>query len=128
MSFNWKDYIKLAKELYDEVNKDSMEEAYSRTVISRSYYGIFCISRIKAGLESYRPRSHTSDPGVHKKVIDYYKNSNKLEEKQVGKILDELRWHRNNADYDRNKNLGKDLAERAILKANEVLSIFGERI
>jgi uncharacterized protein (UPF0332 family) len=128
MSFDWKDYIKLAKKLYDEVNKDSMEEAYNRAIISRSYYGIFCISRIKAGLESYRPRLHTSDPGVHEKVIGYYKNSNKPEEKQAGKILDDLRRYRNNADYDRNKNIDRDLAERAILKANEVLSIFGEGI
>jgi len=128
MSFDWKDYIKLAEKLYDEVNKDSMEEAYNRSLISRSYYGVFCISRIKAGLEFYRPRPHTSDPGVHEKVIVYYKNSNKPEEKQAGKILDELRWYRNNADYDRNKNIGKDLAERAILKANEVLRIFEEKL
>jgi uncharacterized protein (UPF0332 family) len=128
MSFDWKDYIKLAEKLYNEVNKNSMEEAYNRSVISRAYYGVFCLSRNKAGLEFYRPRRNTSDPGVHEKVIGYYKNSNKPEEKQAGKILDDLRWYRNNADYDRNKNIGKDLAERAILKANEVLSIFGERI
>jgi uncharacterized protein (UPF0332 family) len=128
MSFDWKDYIKLAKKLYDESNKDSIEEAYNRSVISRSYYGVFCLSRIKAGLEFYKPHSHTSDPGVHKKVIAYYENSNKPEEKLVGNLLDKLRKYRNNADYDRNKNIDRDLAERAILKANEVLRIFGERL
>ena len=128
MSFDWKDYIKLAKKLYDEVNKDSMEEAYNRTVISRSYYGVFCISRIKAGLEFYRPRPRTGDPGVHEKVINYYKDSRIPEEKLVGKLLDELRKYRNDADYDKRRRTGRDLAERAILKANEVLRILGEKI
>jgi len=122
MSFDWKDYIKLAKKLYDESNKDSIEEAYNRAVISRSYYGVFCISRIKAGLE------YISDPSIHKRVIGYYTNSNKPEKQAVGELLDELRRMRIKADYYRNKNIDKGLAERAILKANEVLSIFGERI
>jgi len=99
MSFDWKDYIKLAKKLYDEPNKDSIEEAYNRSLISRSYYGVFCLSRIKAGLESYIPRPHTSDPGVHKKVITYYENSNKPEEKRVGNFLDKLRKYRNKVKW-----------------------------
>jgi len=122
MSFDWKDYIKLAKKLYDESNKDSIEEAYNRAVISRSYYGIFCISRIKAGLESYK----RSD--VHKKVIDYYKNSNKPEEQEVGRLLGDLKSMRIEADYCRNTNIDKGLAEIAISKVNKVLSIFGEGI
>jgi len=122
MSFDWKDYIKLAKKLYDESNKDSIEEAYNRAVISRSYYGIFCISRIKAGLEFYK----RSD--VHKKVIDYYKNSNKPEEQEVGKLLKDLKSMRIEADYYRNTNIDKGWAKIAISKVNEVLSIFGERI
>jgi len=122
MSFDWKDYIKLAKKLYDESNKDSIEEAYNRAVISRSYYGIFCISRIKAGLESYK----RSD--VHKKVIDYYKNSNKPEEQEVGRLLGDLKSMRIEADYCRNTNIDKGWAEIAISEVNKVLSIFGERI
>jgi len=128
MSFDWEDYIKLAEKLHDETNKNSTEEAYYRSIISRSYYGVFCISRIKAGLEFYRPRPLTGDPGVHEKVISYYKNSTIPEEKLVGKLLDDLRKERNNADYDRNKNVGKDLAERAISKAKEVLKTLKQNI
>ncbi|WP_448589768.1 HEPN domain-containing protein [Thermodesulfobium sp.] len=127
MDFDWKDYIKLAQKLYIESNKDSIEEAYNRSVISRSYYGIFCISRIKAGLESYKPSKET-DPGTHKKVISYYKSSNKLDEKELGKILDELRKWRNDADYEGRKGIDKNAAERAILKANEALKLLGENL
>jgi uncharacterized protein (UPF0332 family) len=123
MSFDWGDYIKLAEKLQNETNKNSIEEAYYRSIISRSYYGVFCISRIKAGLEFYRPRPRTGDPGVHEKVISYYKNSNIPEEKLIGKFLDDLRRDRNDADYDRRKRIDKDLAERAILKAKELLNI-----
>ena len=123
MSFDWKDYIKLAEKLQEEPDKNSIEEAYYRSIISRSYYGVFCISRIKAGLESYRPRPRTGDPGVHEKVISYYKNSNRPEKKLVGKFLDDLRRERNDADYNGNKIVGKALAERAISKAKKVLEI-----
>ncbi|MEM3473740.1 MAG: DNA-binding protein [archaeon] len=129
MSFDWKDYIKLSDKLYNEVNKAPIEEAYYRSLVSRGYYGVFCLLRIKADLEFYKPRPHTSDPGVHQKVIAYYKNSNKLEEKEAGNLLDKLRKMRNKADYDRNENIGKDLAERARLKVNHVLRrIFGEKL
>jgi len=121
MSFDWKDYIKLAEKLQNEPDKNSIEEAHYRSIISRSYYGVFCVSRIKAGLEFYRPRPHTGDPGVHEKVIGYYKNSKTPEEKLVGKFLDDLRRERNDSDYNRNKIVGKDLAERAISKAKKVL-------
>jgi uncharacterized protein (UPF0332 family) len=103
MSFDWKDYIKLAEKLQNETNKNSIEEAYYRSMISRSYYGVFCISRIKAGLEFYRPIPRTGDPGVHEKVISYYKSSKIREEKLIGKFLDDLRKERNDADYDRTK-------------------------
>jgi uncharacterized protein (UPF0332 family) len=128
MNFDWKDYIKLAEKLKNEPNKNSIEEAYYRSIISRSYYGVFCISSIKAGLEFYRPHPHTGDPGVHEKVINYYKDSRIPEEKLLGNLLDELRKYRNDADYDKRRRIGRDLAERAILKANEVLRILGEKI
>jgi len=124
MSFDWKDYIKLAEKLYNEVNKNSMEEAYDRSVISRAYYGVFCLLRNKAGLEFYRPRN-TNDPGVHRKVITHYKDSTKLEEKQAGKILDELRIMRNKADYDGQKKTNIKDAESANIKTKQVLNNLG---
>ncbi len=125
MSFDWKDYTKLAEKLYNEVNKNSMEEAYNRSVISRAYYGVFCLSRNKAGLEFYIPRRNTNDPGVHRKVINHYKNSSKLEEKQAGKILDELRIMRNKADYDGQKKTNIKDAEGANIKTKQVLNNLG---
>jgi len=123
MSFDWNDYITLARKLLYETNKGPIEEAYNRSVISRSYYAVFCISRVKAELESYRPRN-PGDRGVHEKVISYYKNSSKKEEKRIGKLLDVLRRERNKADYEKYESIDTNLAEGAILIADEVLALF----
>jgi len=121
MSFDWEDYIRLANKLFNEPNKNSLEEAYNRSVISRAYYGVFCLARIKAGLEFDKNRAK-----IHQKVINYYKSSNKLKEKEVGQILDELRKDRNIADYEGIKYIDKERAERSILKANIVIEILKE--
>lgn len=125
MSFDWKEYIKLSEKLYNEVNKESLEEAYNRSIISRAYYGVFCISRNKAGLESYKPQPNTNDPGVHTKVIDYYISSLNHTEKQAGKILVELRRMRNKADYDGQKKIDIKDAESASIKTKQVLNNLG---
>lgn len=45
MSFNWELYIQLADELISCQEKVDLREAYLRSAMSRSYYGIFCIAR-----------------------------------------------------------------------------------
>lgn len=121
MSFDWIDYLKIAKELLEDADNTQIQEAYYRSSISRTYYAVFSILRIKADLEKYMPSSN-----IHMKVIDYYKNSNISNEKQIGDLLDKLRTLRNTADYNRNKNINKEYAERAILKANEILKMLEE--
>lgn len=47
MSFDWHLYVALASELLETAKTEGMEEAYFRSSISRSYYGVFCIARNK---------------------------------------------------------------------------------
>ena len=119
MSFDWSEYIDLGYDLLDSTRMD-LEEAYYRASISRAYYGVFCLSRDKAGLKTYKPTSK-ADLGVHQKVIKQYKASADQKEKSIGLALDRLRRMRNKADYDGDQSVKIGEAERAVITAREVL-------
>jgi hypothetical protein len=55
MSFNWKDYLTLAKTL-----SESTEDASLRTAISRAYYCVFNLSLYKAKTNEFRPKDDAS--------------------------------------------------------------------
>ena len=116
MSFDWHKYVVLASELLEANKTKDMEEAYFRSSISRSYYGVFCLARNKKGLQTHE------EGNVHRKVIDEYKTSNNKNEKKVGHNLDELRRLRNRADYNEGHKVDKDIADRAIGIAEAVIS------
>ncbi|MGQ9571151.1 MAG: hypothetical protein ACUVUQ_10015 [Thermodesulfovibrionales bacterium] len=114
MSFDWRDYIRLAEDLLKHNT-----ETYFRSGISRCYYGVFCIARNRAGFKNYKK------PDVHKKVIEHYQNSRNLEEQFVGNTLDRLRRNRNDADYNEDEEINAGLAERVLLKSKEILEKLG---
>lgn len=51
MSFKWELYIRLADELISCQEKVDLREAYLRSAMSRSYYGIFAVDLSKRTLE-----------------------------------------------------------------------------
>jgi len=110
MSFDWKGYVGLAEELLKE-----SEESCLRSSISRAYYGVFCIVRNKKGYKNY------TGGNVHQKVINEYKSSVDKSEQNIGRILDNLRRSRNNADYNEDETISKDLAERSLISAKRIL-------
>lgn len=111
MIFDWKDYIDLAEELLNR-----REESCLRTTISRAYYGVFCIVRNSKGYKNHKGRD------VHQRVIEEYKNSRDRKEQNIGRILDSLRRSRNHADYDEDKPISKELAERALISSKMILT------
>ena len=114
MSFDWKDYIRLAENL---ITHNS--EAYLRSGISRAYYGVFCITRNKAGFKNYK------QPDVHREVINYYKDSKDQKKQKIGNILDQIRRFRNIADYDEDKPINSKLAQKVLIKSKDILKILG---
>jgi len=112
VSFNWLQFITLAESLSNQ----KTEECY-RSAISRIYFGVFCLLRNKKGYKQYKK----SD--VHRVVISAYKNSSDKFEKIVGKLLDELRLERNDADYDDDKSITEDLVERCLSKSRAILRL-----
>lgn len=114
MSFDWKEFIRLAEEL---INRS--DEASLRSGISRAYYGVFCIARNKKGFKN------STHPNVHKQVIMEYCNSYNPTEKYIGEVLDKLRKERNDADYNEDKVINSQLAQRILLKAKDILGKLG---
>ncbi len=114
MSFNWKDYVRLAEDLLNQT-----EESYLRSSISRAYYGIFCIARNRKGYKNY------TGSNVHWEVINKYKNSKGKKEQNIGRILDKLRRSRNDADYSEDEPINKALAERIVSSAKHILISMG---
>lgn len=113
MSFNWKEYVRLAEFLHKQGSEECL-----RSAISRAYYGVFGIVRNLKGLKETRA-------DIHSMVINSFKNSYKKDEKFVGKLLDDLRRQRNIADYDEEKVISFEDSKRCILKAKEILDKLG---
>ncbi len=106
MTFDWKEYLTLAKELKDDaITNKNLINARLRTSISRIYYSVFHISKDYLTLNGERFKQSAD---VHIKVCNKLdklaiNETDKIKQKQLSKIssyLEILRILRNNADYD----------------------------
>lgn len=119
MSFDWRLYIKLAGKLINFQGEKSLAESYSRSAISRAYYGVFCSSRNFLSLRGIAVPKRD----VHRFVIDRYKKSLDLNEKKIGIELDRLRRDRNDADYEDRKSIDKNYALRSYGRSKGILRL-----
>ena len=123
MNFSWRDYLTIAYELCEKNNT----EAHFRIAISRAYYAIFNILRLKAGYHNKKDVSHQ----------DFITALKELDEKVVAKLglddakiqfigvkLDFLRKERNFADYDGLERFDKNRTIKNLEKATEILELF----
>lgn len=94
MSFNWREYLRLAKELA----KQEQDEASQRSAISRAYYAAFHCARIY--VQTHNPELVERSGDDHGKVWRYLSAAAKRQEKVAGRSGGSLRWIRNRADYD----------------------------
>ena len=118
--FDWQDYLKLAEELNtDKLQNSSIKEAYYRTIISRFYYGILGIAKIKSGIT-------TKSAVVHKEVFEYFQKQNHLHCKQIAQILDSLRKERNKCDYDAEETIGEKEATYIYEKCQIFLELINQ--
>ena len=117
MTFDWELYIQLADELISHQRTLGLHEAYLRTAISRSYYGVFCIAR------NFLVNRGVAIPKVdtHKFVRNKFWNSPNRVEKKVGKGLRDLWIERKDADYDEGATVGINRARTAHEMAKRVL-------
>ena len=119
MSFCWKDYLQLANELIESSKNSNIEEAYLRSSISRSYYGIFCIARNY--LVDKKGATIEKDD-THKFVREKFITSNNQSEQIVGEILKNFRFDRNKVDYNDNCSFNYQYANNICTWSNCALN------
>ena len=119
MTFNWSEYLNLARELAGKSTDVSSEEAKLRSAISRAYYAAFIQAR-----NFLRDRDQITIPRekTHKYVIEQFQNSADEKRRKLGEKLQRLRDFRNQADYNDifPKLLGK--TEQALGLARRIIS------
>ena len=116
MSFDWAEYLILARQL-----QRSGEEAKLRTAISRAYYAAFCKARNYVR-DVDRDTDVPKDGRAHSYVKNKFIQSRYGVRTGIGADLNRLRIRRGKADYqDRVAGL-PSMAKSAVCLANKVLS------
>jgi len=98
MSFDWSEYLNIARELAGQAMALSSAEAKKRCAISRAYYAAFCSAR------NYL-RDKDNDPNIpvggnaHGYVRRQFKTSKDKVRREVGEDLARLVAKRNLVDY-----------------------------
>ncbi len=117
MRFSCKCYLQLAEELISCCKSpDLSTEAYFRSSISRSYYGLFLIARQVMESEG---SIRSTGSGAHQQVQDHFLYSDDNNYRLVGTVLQDLRRLRNNADYNLNCIFTRRQAELAHQRAKD---------
>lgn len=96
MSFDWSEYLQLARYLAAQDVSPS-EEARQRSAISRAYYAAYHEVRLLARQQGFQD-SHAEN---HRNLIEYCLAEPRREWRNLGENLRRLRDKRNSADYDR---------------------------
>ena len=118
--FDWKDFINLSENLLNGTNTLYTEALY-RTIISRSYYGIF--KQVEDKLKELEQKGNITLPrkdlngnrlGSHEKVIFYLQNHEDEKVKDFGELLNDLKRQRHESDYKAWKRINERDASTAL--------------
>jgi uncharacterized protein (UPF0332 family) len=98
MSFDWSEYLNLARNLAGQTTTPPNQEAALRSAISRAYYAAFCMAR-----NHLRDRENVLniplDGRAHQDVPNTFLQSRNRVRRSVGTDLKRLRTDRVQADY-----------------------------
>lgn len=111
MGIKSKDFLELAKELYDIKNAP---EANFRTSVSRSYYALF--NYVKNCLQSMSFKI-PKDAAGHQIAMRLFKYCGNEKLQEVAGYLEEMRIDRNKSDYDLDSTIDYQTAKFNYIKA-----------
>lgn len=122
MSFDWKLYVDLSAELINHQRTPLLKDAYLRSAVSRSYYGVFCIARaLLINRTVYFPRED-----IHKFVREEFNRAHSNREKQIGTKLLRLWTERKAADYEEDEAFNDERAKTAYRLAVDTVKLLEE--
>ncbi|MCK4330976.1 MAG: hypothetical protein KAW81_00315 [Dehalococcoidia bacterium] len=109
--FDWLIYLDVADNLLG-----FHAEGYSRSAVSRAYYGVF--GEIRDRLEHRGIQFKREN--IHREIIEWLKNQADKGIVHIGVELDRLRRERNWADYNSIRTFTRLRAEKSLLKARSM--------
>ena len=121
MSFDWIDFLRIAKVFEQDADKTSISDAMYRTAISRAYYASFNSARLFL-IDKGMLRSDERE-NIHYRVIEVFQQDPSDDWRQIGTWLERMRRDRNEADYDqRFRDLSKR-CRRTVKRAEELIAL-----
>jgi len=121
MSFDWFEYLDIARELAEQATATPSDEAKKRAAISRAYYAAFCSARNYLR-DVERDQNIPVGGDVHGYVRNQFKTSKDKVRREIGEDLARLVAKRNRADYDDTMERLNGDTYLAISWSQEVLS------
>lgn len=95
MSFDWREYLELARALTGLGGSGYSQEAADRSAVSRAYYAAFCWVRNYAGTKlGFSPQRGPDD---HRRLREHLKRQGR---QALASDLNKLRVWRNECDYN----------------------------
>jgi uncharacterized protein (UPF0332 family) len=119
MSFDWGDYYTLATQWRDQAKDAPLQEALTRSAISRAYYAAFCLAR--NFLKDQTKWASTGTPDDHEAVRREFARMPDQDSRQVAEYLKRLRMYRNQADYDDQIHSITNLTTVAFNQARQII-------
>ncbi len=95
MSFDWREYLELAKDLAGEPSSGYSKEASQRSAVSRAYYASFCWARDYAEAHWGFSPERTGDD--HRLLREHLRKRGMV---KMASDLSKLRGWRNACDYE----------------------------
>jgi len=121
MSFDWSEYLNLAKELAKQSSSPASEEAKLRSAISRAYYAAFCKARNY--LRDVKGIQMTGSAQDHQIVAKLFKACSDRNWNKVGVNLERLRIDRNKVDYDDSISGLQSMSKVDLALAQQIIAI-----
>jgi len=119
MTFDWSRYLNLARKLAGTAEAPG-DEAELRAAISRAYYAAFMKAR-----NLLRDRDGLIIPrkNAHQYVIKQFRNSSEKLRKRIGERLLNLRYYRNQADYEDTVTRLTEKSQEALTLARRIIAV-----
>jgi len=116
MSFDWNEYLRLARQLGGTV-----DDAAKRSAVSRAYYSAFHAASLslKTNKVATNPRYERDR---HLKVWDIYMRSMKRDCRRIGNSGQRLKFDRQDADYDPDSGFPNPRVQRCIAEATKLVA------
>lgn len=118
MSFDWREYLEVAKYLAGLQSSGFSQEASYRSAVSRAYYAAFCWCRNYA--QKYLGFKSTGKPEDHKFLREHLKKIDG-DWARIASKLNRLRGWRNDCDYENCVKGLSHMLKESIKFSNEVI-------